>query len=79
MTKQAQRTTKPAILVSWTLIWFGVIFAANPQPLLSQLGLFLWGAGVLIQMSIGLRWLLGRTSSGPPPPVEREVRVPARV
>jgi hypothetical protein len=79
MTNRRRRASRPRVVAAWTLIWFGTILAINPDQSLSQFGAVLWIAGVLIQLFLVVRWLIGRPSSGAPVLETRPRRVPARV
>jgi Zn-dependent membrane protease YugP len=53
-------------VAAWTLIWFGTILAVNPLASLSQLGVILWSAGILLQFVLVARWFINRPASGAP-------------
>jgi hypothetical protein len=53
-------------VAAWTLIWFGTIFAVNQRASLSQLGVILWCAGILLQLVIVARWFINRPASRAP-------------
>lgn len=62
--KRRRRSGRASVVAAWTLIWFGTILAVNPRASLSQLGVMLWGAGIVLQFVIVARWLSNRPASG---------------
>ena len=64
MIKRKRRSARASVVAAWTLIWFGTILAVNPRASLSQLGVMLWGAGIVLQFVIVVRWFSNRPASG---------------
>lgn len=80
MIERKKQSLRPMALAAWTLIWFGTILAVNPHAFLSELGAVLWGAGLLVQMTIVARWLGQQPpASGAPAARGRPRRTPVRV
>jgi hypothetical protein len=79
MSSRRRKASRRGVVAAWTLIWFGTILAINPGQTLSQIGAVVWAAGVLVQLIIVARWIIGRPSSGAPITNAKPHRVPAHV
>ena len=79
MIERKKRSVRRLVVVAWTLIWFGTILAVNSRPVWSQIGAGVWGAGLLLQLVIVARWLIGRPASGEAAGAAKPRRVEARV
>lgn len=75
-TNRRRRASRPSVVAAWTLIWFGTILVINPHNTVSQIGAVLWVIGVIVQLIIVARWLIGRPSSGTPVTGAKPQRVP---
>lgn len=78
MKRTRRHSLKGPILLSWLLIWFGTILIANPERATTQVGVALWGVGILIQYGMTYIWFIGRPSSGATAARSKR-RVPASV
>lgn len=66
MRRSRRRPTRASVVAAWTLIWFGTILAVNPRASISQLGVIVWSAGILLQFVIVVRWFINRPASRAP-------------
>jgi hypothetical protein len=65
MRRSRQRSLKAPVLLSWALLWFGTILVANPDRAAREIGVLLWGCGLLVQYGLGCLWFIGRITPGP--------------
>jgi hypothetical protein len=79
MTSRRRKASRAGVVAAWTLVWFGTILAINPRQPVSQVGVVVWGAGLLVQLFIVARWFRGRPASGAPIREPRPTRVHAGV